>query len=289
MDPQQGCGGGEGRRIAGIAFGLGAQALFGVCIWRLFWFLHGDLSTGEIPEGDVAFAAEAVSGLNALLFDAALAVQFAVSHSLLLWPPVQKRLKRWIAGEFYGSAYSVVACLSLLLLFSAWQTSPVVLWRMHGLAVVGMHAGFYVSWGALFYSLSLTGFGYQTGWTQWCCWFFRRTLPRRAFQPRGAYLWFRHPIYASFLGLLWFTPTMTLDHAVLTGLWTVYLLYGSYLKDERLAFFLGDDYRRYQAAVPGYPGLPLGSLGRRPLQNEPALALPRGLHPMTDTLEGREK
>lgn len=274
MNPQHGWSGPRLGRIAGIAFGLGTQALFGLCVWRLFWFLHGDFSSGRIPPGGFAFAGRVRPGLEGLPIDALLALQFAVVHSLLLWPPVQKRLKRWIAGEFYGSMYSVASCLSLLLMFGCWRTSAVVLWEVRGPAVVLVRLCFYLSWCALFYSLSLTGFGYQTGWTQWRYWFFRRKLPRRTFVPRGAYLWFRHPIYLSFLGLVWFTPAMTLDHAVLTALWTAYLLYGSYLKDERLAFFLGDDYRRYRTAVPGYPLWLVGRLGKRPFLKAPGAEMP---------------
>ncbi len=63
--------------------------------------------------------------------------------------------------------------------------------------------------------------------------------PRREFNPRGAYRVFRHPVYLSFLGLVWFRPDMTLDHAVLTGVWTGYIFYGSTLKDRRLVHYLG--------------------------------------------------
>ncbi|MCA9028506.1 MAG: hypothetical protein KDA86_25070 [Planctomycetaceae bacterium] len=86
-------------------------------------------------------------------------------------------------------------------------------------------------------------------------------MPPRPFLEHGAYRWFRHPIYLSFLGLIWFTPRMTLDHALLTGWWTVYIFVGSYLKDERLAFYLGESYREYQRRVPGYPGMTFGPLG----------------------------
>jgi hypothetical protein len=55
---------------------------------------------------------------------------------------------------------------------------------------------------------------------------------------------------------------MTLDHAVLTGVWTVYIFIGSYLKDRRLTHYLGDAYRAYQAKVPGYPLVPFGPLGK---------------------------
>ena len=58
---------------------------------------------------------------------------------------------------------------------------------------------------------------------------------------------------------------MTADHAMLTGIWSGYIFLGSWLKDERLHFYVGRSYRLYQAAVPGYPGMPLGPLARRPL------------------------
>ena len=73
----------------------------------------------------------------------------------------------------------------------------------------------------------------------------------------------RHPVYLCFLGLIWFTPKMTLDHAVLTGIWTIYIGLGSILKDQRLLFYLGDSYRIYMEKVAGYPIVTLGPLARR--------------------------
>jgi protein-S-isoprenylcysteine O-methyltransferase Ste14 len=253
-------------RIAGITLGVGSQLLVGVCAWQLFWFLHGGVESGRLQAGEAAFVGR---GLHPLLCDTALLLQFTVAHSLLLWPPTQKRLKRWIPGEFYGCFFAAATSLSLLLLIACWRTSPVVFWQVQDSAATAVHVGYYLSWIALIYTLGLTGFGYQTGWTQWRHWFLGRKLPRRTFQPRGAYHWMRHPVYASVLGLIWLTPCMTLDHALLTGLWTVYVFYGSYLKDERLVFYLGDDYRRYQARVIGYPLMLLGPLGKRRF-DEPA-------------------
>ena len=135
-----------------------------------------------------------------------------------------------------------------------------------------MQVAFGLSWAALLYSLSLTGLGYQTGLTHWLYWLRRQRLPRREFEPRGAYRWLRHPVYLSFLGLVWFTPRMTLDHALLTGVWTVYIFVGSYLKDQRLAHYLGERYRAYQRRVAGYPLLPWGPLGK--LRTRPAAVTP---------------
>jgi len=137
-----------------------------------------------------------------------------------------------------------------------------------------VRAAFVASWVALFYSLSLSGFGYQTGWTQWLHWLRCQRLPRRGLVDRGAFRLLRHPAYLSFLGLIWFTPHMTFDHALLTGIWTGYIFVGSVLKDQRLECFLGDEYRKYASRVPGYPGMPFGPLARWP--QAPAAEVPYG-------------
>ena len=246
------------RRLVGIVFGLGVQALFALTARRLFWFLKG-------PESPLATAGN-------LWADGLLALQFALPHSVLLLPKVRKCMSRILPDAFYGYMYCAVTCSSLLVTFALWQTSPTVIWRATGIARLAIEAAFIGSWVALVYSLSLTGLGYQTGWTPWWHWLRRKPLPPRSFEPRGAYLWLRHPVYLSFLGLIWFVPLLTLDRAVLTGVCTVYIFFGSWLKDQRLAFYLGHRYREYQAAVPGYPGLSAGPLGRIPTScDEPAI------------------
>jgi protein-S-isoprenylcysteine O-methyltransferase Ste14 len=188
---------------------------------------------------------------------------------------MRDQLEHLIPGPLYGCFFTLMTCLSLLLLILAWQTSPTVLWQLDGWAATLMYAGYVLSWVGLFYSLSLTGYGFQTGWTPYWAWVRGRPKPRRRFEIRGAYRWLRHPVYLSFLGLVWFTPLMTLDRAVLTGLMTVYIFVGSALKDLRLGYYLGDIYRQYQARVPGYPVIGFGPLGRVPCVEEdsPSLAV----------------
>lgn len=237
-------------RGLGIVAGLGTQILFFVTVWYLFAFLKDGPTPGTKAS---------------LLVDAALSLQFAVVHSWLLLPATRKKITRVLAGEFYGCLFCVATCVGLLGMFAGWQASPLMVWEMTGLGSAMMQACFYASWIMLLYSLSLTGLGYQTGFTPWWHWLRREPQPKRLFAPRGAYLLLRHPVYLSFLGLIWFTPRMTLDHAVLTGIWTVYIFVGSYLKDERLAYYYPKAYRDYQTRVTGYPLFVIGPLGlRRP-------------------------
>ncbi|MFK8114316.1 MAG: isoprenylcysteine carboxylmethyltransferase family protein [Rubripirellula sp.] len=236
-------------RTGGILFGFANQILFLFTVWFLFWFLRDG----------------AISSRHGhwILIDVGLAVLFAVSHSVMLYPPSRRKLQKWIPYAFYDSVFCVVTCLSLLLLFFAWRTSETVLWQATGWSESLIRMCFYGCWGALFYSLWLTGLGYQNGWTPFYHWLRREAPPRRDFKPRGAYRLIRHPVYLSFLGLVWFTPRMSLDHAALTFIWTAYIFYGSFLKDRRLEHFIGKPYREYASKVPGYPLMPYGPLARR--------------------------
>jgi protein-S-isoprenylcysteine O-methyltransferase Ste14 len=246
-------------RFFWLVFGASAQLLFVATVCRLYPFLqqggafHGLLFPG--PGTGTARDWFAIDGL--------LAVQFGVVHSVLLLPPVRKALGRRIPSPLYGCVFCVATCLSLLVVIEGWQPSRTSIWSLQGSSRMAVGVGFLASWAGLFYSLSLTGFGYQTGWTPWWAWVRRRPEPRRVFESRGAYRYLRHPIYLSFLGLIWFNPEMTVDRLALTLAWTAYIFIGSDLKDRRLVHYIGDAYRSYQAEVPGYPFIPWGSLARR--------------------------
>jgi protein-S-isoprenylcysteine O-methyltransferase Ste14 len=236
---------------AGFLLGVATQIVFGLTVWQLFWFLQ---SSATHPSG------------HWLLNDLVLALQFAMMHSLLLFPSVRNQITRRVPAGLYGCFFCAVTCAGLWLIFARWRTAPVIIWQIHGLAAAAITAAFYASWIILALTLRLSGFGYQTGWTQWRYWLRGQPLPNRGLVDRGVYRWMRHPVYFSFLGLIWFTPRMTLDHALLTAAWTAYVFAGSVLKDRRLAFYLGDSYREYASRVAGYPGMFWGPLAKWPRQ-----------------------
>ena len=250
-------------RAGGILFGFGNQLLFVVTVWYLFWFLRdGSLNAQHAHWVEI---------------DLLLAMIFAVSHSLLLAPFIRKRLKSLIPAAFYESCFSATTCVSLLLLFSCWRTSDYSLWDLQNGPLFAIRFFFYISWIALLYSLALTGLGYQNGWTPFYYWLVQRSAPKREFATKGAYRYLRHPVYLSFLGLIWFTPKMTLDHALLTTVWTGYIFLGSIFKDQRLYRFIGTPYRDYAIRVPGFPLCPIGPLARTDLAegimtSEPSIA-----------------
>jgi methanethiol S-methyltransferase len=226
------------RRFLGIACGLLTHAFFFATLPPLYRFLRNDFAAA--PAGP-------------LWIDAVAAVQFAIPHSILLHPATRKWITRRVPSPFYGLLFCCATCASLWVLFAVWRGSPVIVWAWPESCRPAVEVGFFLSWVTLFYSMSLTGLGYQTGLTPWWHWVRRRPVPPRQFQPVGTYRYVRHPVYLSFLGLVWLTPVVTLDRAVLIGLWTVYVGIGSYLKDERLSRLIGEPYRRYRNEVPAYP------------------------------------
>jgi methanethiol S-methyltransferase len=133
------------RRAIGVLFGVGTQLVFLLTVWRLFAFLRGDVH----PAGPI-------------WLDYLLAGQFAVVHSLLLRPPVRKRLEARIGASFYGCLFALTTCGGLWLMFLFWRSSPQNLWNLTGWPIAAMDGAFYGAWVALFYSLWLNGLGYQT-------------------------------------------------------------------------------------------------------------------------------
>ena len=141
-----------------IAFGWATHALFVVTVYYLFGYLKGP----ESPPGE--FSARAV------IVDAVLAIQFAIFHSLLLLPSVRNKLTKVVPNPAYGVFFCFCTCLSLLTTIHFWQPCGGAVWHLSGISQVAVQTAFYGAWVALFYSLSLTGFGYQTGWTTWRPW-----------------------------------------------------------------------------------------------------------------------
>jgi hypothetical protein len=244
------------KRIAWQAFGLFTQMLFVVTVWRLFPFLRG----GGQFRGLLSPAPSPAPAW--FMIDGLLATQFAATHSILLLPSVRRALTRWVPQALYGCLFCTATCVGLLLTMETWQPCDGALWRAEGRSAVAIDVAFLLTWAALFYSLWLTGLGYQTGLAPWWAYVRGREVPRREFGPRGAYRVLRHPVYLCFLGLIWFNPLMTFDRLILALAWTAHVFVGSYLKDRRLVFYLGETYRAYQRLVPGYPFITFGPLGK---------------------------
>ena len=86
------------RRYFWVGFGALNQVLFGLTVLGLFVFLRGGDSPMLGGRWASDFHSRAWIGI-----DSALAIQFALLHSALLYPPVRSRLNRIMPAALAGS------------------------------------------------------------------------------------------------------------------------------------------------------------------------------------------
>ena len=66
----------------------------------------------------------------------------------------------------------------------------------------------------------------------------------------GLYRYMRHPLYTFSLLVLWLTPTMTRNFALLDAALTVYIIIGAIFEERKLLQTFGAAYQEYRAKTP---------------------------------------
>jgi protein-S-isoprenylcysteine O-methyltransferase Ste14 len=75
----------------------------------------------------------------------------------------------------------------------------------------------------------------------------------------GLYRVVRHPLYTFSLGILWLSPTASVNSFVVYASWTLYILIGIYFEERKLLREFGEAYARYKTVTPMLiPGVKLG-------------------------------
>lgn len=183
---------------------------------------------------------------TALLWDATLCGAFFVQHSVMVRPWVRSVLGRAVPSSHLAALYSIASGVVLLALVLFWQVTDVSLVVVAGGGRVALRAVFVAS--TLFFGWAIKSLGSFDA-------FGTRALrsaeeEKGPFVVRGPYRWVRHPLYALFLVMLWSSPDVTADRLLLSLLFSGWLVLGALLEERDLVRRFGDEYRRYQAAVP---------------------------------------
>lgn len=75
----------------------------------------------------------------------------------------------------------------------------------------------------------------------------------------GLYRWVRHPLYTFSLGILWLSPSISLNSLVVNTSLTLYILVGIYFEERKLLREFGEAYARYKTVTPMLiPGMKRG-------------------------------
>lgn len=225
-----------------VLLGVSNFFLFHYSIYRLWFFLYD--TRGRVQSESLG---------QSILVNTLLILFFTVPHSLLLQSKIKTKILKIIPSALYGTFYSIHACLAIDLLDNYWiqmRESFFVLSSELKLITQIFYAS---SWLFMLYAMISTGLFRQSGIEQW--W---KALKGEKYKPTlsmdGAYSFCRHPIYAAFLGMIWFSPFMNVGHLYLSISWTVYILVGMRLKEKRL--MRNKKYQNYAKQVPAFPLLP---------------------------------
>jgi len=187
---------------------------------------------------------------TALAIDAALLALFAVQHSGMARPAFKRWLTRYIPESAERSTYVLASTVCLVLLMAFWSPLGGVVWQAPTeWAAVTLQALYLGSWALLLYATFLIDhfdlFGLRQAWAA-----FRRRRPGRLrFVTPALYRIVRHPIYVGWLGIFWFTPTMTVSHLVFAIGASAYTLVGMKLEERDLEA-MHPEYARYKRKVP---------------------------------------
>ncbi len=193
-----------------------------------------------------------LSSTERLTLDALLCLIFFVQHSGM----IRRRFKEWagavIPAHYYPAVYAIASGVALGAMVIFWQRTDEVLyslkgpaaWMLTGLSALGA-AGFF--WGA--WSLGSGGFD-PLGLSP-----IRKRLrgadsPASGLAIRGPYRFVRHPLYFFVLLVIWSTPQATADVLLSNLLFTCWIVVSTRWEERDLVAQFGDDYRKYQTAVP---------------------------------------
>ncbi len=196
---------------------------------------------------------------TALLVDAALLALFAIQHSGMARPAFKRWLTRFIPQAAERSTYVLLSTACLALLMAFWAPLGGVVWQVGSRwAEISLISLYLASWLLLLYATFLINhfdlFGLRQVWHA----LRGKELPPLRFVTPTLYRIIRHPIYVGWLGIVWFTPTMTVTHLVFALGATAYILIGIKLEERDLED-AHPEYAQYKRKVPAL----IPSLSRR--------------------------
>ncbi|WP_317933497.1 methanethiol S-methyltransferase [Halioxenophilus sp. WMMB6] len=232
------------KRITILAYGLISYALFFVT----FLYSIGFVGNLWVPR---SIDSEPTLPLgSALLVNLGLLTLFALQHSGMARPAFKRWLTRFIPQAAERSTYVLLSTLFMAVLMLFWAPLGGGIWQAEShWAIVLLNSLYLASWGLLLYATFLINhfdlFGLRQVWSA----FQKQPSKELKFVTPGLYRLIRHPIYLGWLGILWFTPTMTVTHLLFAVGASLYILVGIQLEERDLQA-AHPEYAQYKRKVP---------------------------------------
>ena len=232
------------KRILVFAYGVLSYALF----FGVFLYAIGFVGNIAVPKS--IDSAPVMPLGTSLLVNLGLLTLFAVQHSGMARPAFKRWLTRFIPQAAERSTYVLLSSICMAVLFWFWAPLGGVVWNVTASwAAITLTALYFASWALLLYATFLINHFDLFGLRQSLYGLLGKELPELKFVTPALYRIVRHPIYVGWLGIFWFTPTMTVTHLVFAIVTTAYILVAIQLEERDLKA-LHPEYEQYRRKVP---------------------------------------
>ena len=226
--------------------------LYGVASYGFFFvtFLYAIGLVGNLWVPKSIDSEPTLSLSTAILVDLGLLTLFAVQHSGMARPAFKRWLTRFIPQAAERSTYVLLSTVCMALLMYYWAPLGGVIWSVENeIGALTLNGLYLASWGLLLYATFLINhfdlFGLRQVWNA-----FRKSENKELkFVTPALYRIVRHPIYVGWLGIFWFTPVMTVTHAVFAFGASAYIVVGIKLEERDLEN-AHPEYSQYKRKVP---------------------------------------
>ena len=235
---------GPKRIFVAVIYGVFCQTVFalavGVMIVSMFFGMTESFGTVSKPWS---------YAINLLLL-----CQFPLLHSFLL-SKRGHRFLNFLAPPVYAdtlntTSYAIFASLQLLVLFTFWTPTGVVLWRAEGFVFYVCCVLYASSWMLLIKASYDAGAEVQSGALGWMSLAQNKKPVFPDMPTEGLFSIIRQPIYVSFALTLWTGPVWTPDQLALAIVFTAYCLFAPKLKEARFEKRYGAKFIAYRDKVP---------------------------------------
>ncbi len=206
------------KKIAFFVYGITCYLMFSAVYAYMAGFV-GNFLVPKSIDSVTAGTTESESVSAAVVIDVALLLLFGVQHSVMARQGFKRVWTKIVPQEIERSTYVLISNLTVMLVLWQWRAIPIVVWDATG------------AWRYLLWALFATGwllvptaslmishfdlFGLRQVWLHMQ----GKDYSSLPFRTPMLYGVVRHPLYVGWLMAFWMTPTMTVGHLLLAGIW----------------------------------------------------------------------
>ncbi len=195
--------------------------------------------------------------ITALLVNSCLTLIVGLQHSVMARKSYKRLWARVMPIAADRSTYVLLSGVVFVALCYFWQRIDGTIWQVENSMLAYLLWSIYGFGWLLAISSSFVINHFELFGLQQVYYHFRgQAVPQASFTDRFFYKIVRHPLQLGVLIGIWFTPSMSASHLVLSLLMTTYIFVGLYFEEKDLVASLGEDYLHYQTKVPMVLPLP---------------------------------